>query len=71
MARFADGDPADINLPRLTKVRPGRAMSGPGWLGLRANGAYRVRAVNELPLFSTLLALLLLLASAMWYREGR
>ncbi len=69
----ADGDPAAVNLPRLTKVRPGRAMSGPGWLGLRANGAYRVRAVSELPLFSTLLALavLLIAVSSMWYREGR
>jgi len=69
----AHGDPAAVNLPRLTKVGPGRAMAGPGWLGLRANGAYRVRAVSELPLFSTLLALavLLLVISSMWYREGR
>ncbi len=69
----AEGDPAAVNLPRLTKIRPGRAMAGPGWLGLRANGAYRVRAVSEVPLFSTLLALaaLLLAVSLMWYREGR
>jgi hypothetical protein len=59
--------------PRVTKVAKGRAFAGSAWLGLQANGAYRVRAVNELPLFSTLLglALLLLLASLTWYREGR
>ncbi len=66
-------DPAAISMPRLTKIRAGRSMFGPGWLGLKSNGAYRVRAVSELPLFSTLLslALLLLAASTMWYREGR
>lgn len=62
-----------LELPRLAKVRPGRTMAGSGWLGLRATGAYRVRAIEQIPLFGTLLALALLLAalSAMWYREGR
>jgi hypothetical protein len=66
-------DPAAVALPRFSKVKAGRAMAGPGWLGLKANGAYRVRAVSELPLFSTLVSLALLLAalSLMWYREGR
>jgi hypothetical protein len=60
-------------LPRLVKVAPGRQMTGSGWMGLKENGAYRVRAVSELPLFSTLISLGLLLAGlgAMWYREGR
>lgn len=69
-----DGPDAEaVSMPRLIKVKAGRAMAGPGWLGLRANGAYRVRSISELPLFSTLLslALLLVVASAMWYREGR
>ena len=59
--------------PRFAKVRPGRAMAGAGWLGLKANGAYRVTAIAAFPLFSSLLALagLLGLASLMWYREGR
>jgi hypothetical protein len=60
-------------VPRLTKVAKGRGFAGSSWLGLQANGAYRVRAVSELPLFGTLigLALLLGLASLTWFREGR
>jgi len=67
-----DGD-AGANLPRLVKVRPGRAMAGPGWLGLQSADAYTVRAINELPLFGLLLSLVLLLGLlvATWYREGR
>ena len=62
-----------LSLPRLAKVKPGRAMHGSGWLGLKANGAYRVRAVEQISLFGTLLALagLLSLICLMWYREGR
>ena len=62
-----------LSLPRIVKVKPGRAMAGSGWLGLKANGAYTVRAIEEVPLFGTLLSLALLLglAGLMWYREGR
>jgi hypothetical protein len=61
------------NLPRLVKVRPGRAMAGPGWLGLQSADAYTVRAIDELPLFGLLLSLVLLLGLLVstWYREGR
>jgi len=67
MAWLEDG------LPRLVKVEPGRQAAGTGWIGLRANGAYRVTSVVEIPLFATLLSLgaLLLAVCAMWYREGR
>ncbi len=60
-------------MPRLVKMQPGRQMAGSGWIGLRDNGAYRVLAVSDIPLFSTLLSLgaLLLAFCAMWYREGR
>jgi len=60
-------------LPQLVKVAPGRQSGGSGWIGLRANGAYRVTAVTDIPLFATLLSLgaLLLGLCAMWYREGR
>jgi hypothetical protein len=60
-------------LPRLTKLGKGRAFVGSGWLGLKSNQAYRVRAINELPLFGSFfgLALLLALASLTWFREGR
>jgi hypothetical protein len=61
-----------ISVPQLVKVRPGRAMAGPGWLGLQSAGAYTVRAIDEVPLFGLLLSLALLLGLlvAMWYREG-
>jgi hypothetical protein len=60
-------------VPRLAKLGKGRAFAGSGWLGLQSNGAYRVRAVSEMPLFGTFLglALLLALASLTWFREGR
>jgi hypothetical protein len=60
-------------VPRLTKLGEGRAFAGSGWIGLKSNGAYRVRAVSELPLFGTFLglAMLLALASLAWFREGR
>ena len=48
-------------VPRLVKVGPGRQMAGSGWMGLKENGAYRVKAVSEIPLFSTLISLGLLL----------
>ncbi len=59
--------------PRLTMIKPGRALAGSGWLGLKANGVYNVKSIKTLPLFATLLALAALLAliSTMWYREGR
>ncbi len=59
--------------PRISKAAPGQIMAGASWLNLRDNNIYRVTAVKEIPLFSTLLslALLLIAASAMWLREGR
>jgi hypothetical protein len=64
-------DPA--RLPSFVKAAAGRQMSGSGWAGLRDNGAYRVASLREYPLFSSLLALgLMLLAfGAMWWRESR
>ena len=67
-----EGDDSAVNLPQLVKVRPGRAMAGPGWLGFKSAEAYTVRAIEELPLFGLLLTLALLLGLlvATWYREG-
>ena len=60
-------------MPRIIKISAGHQMAGSGWLGLKANDAYRVTAVNEYPLFASLLALaaLLLAVCLMWTREGR
>jgi len=68
------GEPEQsISLPRLRKVAEGRSMAGSGWLGLKDNGAYRLREVTEVPLFATLLALAVLLGlmGLTWYRESR
>ena len=60
-------------MPQLIKVSSGRQMSGPGWLGLKANNTYRVTAVSEYPLSASILALAALLSALclMWTREGR
>ena len=48
-------------------------MHGPGWLALADRKAYQVRNSSQIPLFTGLLALALLLAalSLTWFREGR
>ncbi len=60
-------------IPRISQATAGNATSGSGWMALRDNQRYRVTAVRETALFSTLLSLaaLLLLVSGLWYREGR
>jgi uncharacterized membrane protein len=60
-------------VPRLSKAEAGNLMAGNSWAALRDNKQFKVTAVRETSLFSTLLslALLLLLLAGMWYREGR
>ena len=64
---------AESRVPELRRVPPGRDMAGPGWIGLRANGAFVVAGVRELPLMPALLVLALFLGGLMaaWRREGR
>ncbi len=60
-------------LPRIRQVEPGRAASGPGWIGLRKNGDYivtGVQAANLLPA-PLLLALLIGALALTWRRESR
>jgi hypothetical protein len=54
-------------------VPPDRLAAGEDWIGLRANGAYRVTSVEQEPLLPAWLALLLVLAAllAAWRVEGR
>lgn len=67
--RFAEG----AALPDIRRVRPGRDAAGGGWIGLRENGGYAVRAVTERDLIRPELALLVALGALMlaWRREGR
>ena len=60
-------------MPNIGKSNAGQLMAGSGWMNIRANNQFRVTAIRQISLFSTLLSLLLLLvaASAMWFREGR
>lgn len=60
-------------MPNIGKSNAGQLMAGSGWMNIRANNQFRVTAVRQISLFSTLLslALLLIAASAMWFREGR
>jgi hypothetical protein len=59
-------------VPDVRRPAPGRATAGRGWLGLRANGDYIVRGVNEIPLLPALFALLAALGLMIWAwrREG-
>ena len=60
-------------LPQVRRVGPGATASGDDWIGLRANGAYRVSAVEQQALLPPWAALLLLLATLLlaWRMEGR
>jgi hypothetical protein len=61
------------DIPTIGKSSAGQLMAGSGWMNIRANNQFRVTAIRQVSLFSTLLSMLLLLvaASAMWFREGR
>ncbi len=55
--RRGGGEVAGGRRTTLVKVAADRPASGAGWIGLRDNGAYRVTAVTDIPLFASLLAL--------------
>ncbi|MGH6876440.1 MAG: hypothetical protein ACREHV_03565, partial [Rhizomicrobium sp.] len=64
---------ADVGVPKIRRVAPGHAAAGDGWIGLRANGAYRVTQVEQEQLLPAWLALMLVLGSLLfaWRMEGR
>ncbi len=68
--RTADGT---LEAPRIVPVHSGRTVSGRDWIGVRMTEASLLTGVERLPLFSGFLglAILLGLAAATWYREGR
>ncbi|MEJ0028248.1 MAG: hypothetical protein WDN01_19660 [Rhizomicrobium sp.] len=60
-------------VPDVRRVGAGGNAAGSNWIGLRANGAYRVTSVEQQPLLPAWLALLLLLGTLLiaWRVEGR
>ncbi len=64
---------AEDGLPELRKVKSGRDRHGRGWIGLQGSNSYVVTGVDQVPLISPLLFLLLALASLgfAWLREGQ
>jgi hypothetical protein len=60
-------------LPDIRRVGPDAVASGAGWIGLRANGAYRVTSVEQQPLLPPWVALVLVLGTLLlaWRLEGR
>jgi len=65
---LADGDRLDIR-----RVDADGPTGGHGWMGLRRNGQYTVRGVNETPLLPAALLLIVLggTLGLAWFREGR
>ena len=60
-------------VPDVRRVGASGNAAGANWIGLRANGAYRVTAVEQRPLLPAWLALLMLLGTLLiaWRVEGR
>jgi len=72
IARMTDAN-GKLEVPRVVPVRSGHAVSGRDWIGVRMTEASLLTGVDRLPLFTGFLglAILLGLAAATWYREGR
>jgi hypothetical protein len=64
---------ADRGIPNIRRVRASDPASGDDWIGLRANGAYRVTEVEQEPLLPIWVWLLLVIGSLLfaWRMEGQ
>ena len=67
------GNPAAVELPRISMMTGAKVLAGSGWMGLKDREAFVTRGVKLTPMFTGLLALAALLAllAAAWWREGR
>lgn len=63
----------DDGLPAFRQISPDAAKSGPGWMGLQANGQRQVLSVEDAPLLPAPWLLLLGVGglALAWWREGR
>lgn len=70
---LSGGDPASVDLPRISMMTGAKVLAGSGWMGLKDREAYVTRGVKLTPMFTGLLALAALLAllAAAWWREGK
>jgi hypothetical protein len=76
VARATDGSVhwlSDGGIPEIRRTAPGSTASGEHWIGLRANGAYRVTQVEQQALLPPWLALILVVGSILfaWKMETR
>ena len=70
---LSGGNPASVDLPRVSMMSGAKVLAGSGWMGLKDREAFVTRGVKLTPMFTGLLALAALLAllAAAWWREGR
>jgi hypothetical protein len=70
---LASGPGAQVNVPDIRRVLPGRSTAGRDWIGLTRNGEYRVTGVQQIPLLPVVLVLTLALAglALAWWREAK
>ncbi len=70
---LAAGAGAQVAIPEIRRVLPGRATAGRDWIGLVRNGEFRVIGVNQIPLLPVVLVLTLALGglAMAWWREGK
>ena len=76
MSASAEGtraNPSSVSVPRVSMLSNAKVLAGSGWMGLKDREAFVTRGVKLTPMFTGLsaLAMLLLLVSLAWWREGR
>ncbi|MDP1639533.1 MAG: hypothetical protein Q8L61_01260, partial [Hyphomicrobium sp.] len=76
MSASAEGtraNPSSVSVPRISMLSNAKVLAGSGWMGLKDREAFVTRGVKLTPMFTGLsaLAMLLLLVSLAWWREGR
>ncbi len=72
-AEATRANPASVDVPRVSMLSNAKVLAGSGWMGLKDREAFVTRGVKLTPMFTGLsaLAMLLLLVSLAWWREGR
>ena len=72
-AEATRANPSSVDVPRISMLSNAKVLAGSGWMGLKDREAFVTRGVKLTPMFTGLsaLAMLLLLVSLAWWREGR